>query len=189
MADGDLHLSSRRVGIALQGMLQRCPKAAMAVFPTGMVLGAGKGGGGGGGVWREGGEEERGREGGGLCLEETLRAPVPRPFKNPSARPVPFQALSSVLSGTFASAVRALDHDHGKRRRRLTTCQSCHSSVWYSLSLLLCVDLVCARSTQKNDILFKNKQKMSYCSAHHTFRTHHAASEKKWKFEEGVKPS
>ena len=32
----------------------------------------------------------------------------------------------------------------------------CHSSVWYTLSLLLCVDLVCARSTQKNHIHKKN---------------------------------
>ena len=57
-------------------------------------------------VWRKGGEEERGRGGGGLCLEETLRSPVPRPFRNPSGAPLaPFQGLSSVLSRTFASAV------------------------------------------------------------------------------------
>ena len=64
MADADLHLSSRRVGIALQGMLQRCRKAAMELFPTGMVLEAGEGG-GGVGVWREGSEEERRRRGWG----------------------------------------------------------------------------------------------------------------------------
>ena len=104
---------------------------------------------------------------------------VPRTFRNPSgARPVPFQGRFSILPGTFASAV--LWHDHGKRRRRLTTCQSCHSSVWYSLSLLLCVDVVCARSNPEESHTKKNlfqKCKMSYCSAHQTFRTHHAALE------------
>ena len=78
--------------------------AAMELFPKGMVLEAGE-------VvvvvvWRKGGEEERGRGGGGLYLEETLRSPVPRPFRNPSGAPLgPFQGLSSVLSRTFASAV------------------------------------------------------------------------------------
>ena len=56
-------------------------------------------------------------------------------------------------------------------------CQSCHSIEWYSLSLLLCVDLVCARSTLKNHMFFIRKCKMSYCSAHRTFRTRHAALE------------
>ena len=51
-------VTSRRVGIALQGMLQRCPKAAMELCPKVVVLEAGEGG-GGGGAWKEGGEEER----------------------------------------------------------------------------------------------------------------------------------
>ena len=33
---------------------------------------------------------------------------------------------------------RAPHHDHGKRGGRLTTCESSHSSVWYSLSCLSC---------------------------------------------------
>ena len=60
-------------------------------------------------------------EDGGLCLEETLRAPVPRPFQNSSgARPVPFQGLSSVLSGTFASAVPWQGARSGPRSREKT---------------------------------------------------------------------
>ena len=82
MADGDLHLSSRRVGIALQGMLQRCPKAAREVV---VVVRGGKGG-----------EEERGGGGGGLCLD--LRTPS-------DARPVPFPGPLTSPFGTFASAV------------------------------------------------------------------------------------
>ena len=112
-----------------------------------------------------------------------LRRPFGRPSRGLSGTLLVL-VLPRCLSGAFRGPLpaqscgkeRAPHHDHGKRRRRLTTCQSCHSNVRYSLSLLLCVDLACARSTQKNHILKKSKNgKMSYCSAHRTFRRHHAA--------------
>ena len=118
----------------------------MELFPKGMVLEAGKGGGGGGGVWREGGEEERGREGGGLCLEETLRAPVPRPFKNPSARPLPFQALSSVLSVTFASAALWQGARSGPRSREKTETTHNVSVVSFKRVVLTVIIVMCGFS-------------------------------------------
>ena len=71
----------------------------------------------------------------------------------------PFWCSSGTIPGPFISAfgdfcqrrpvarVRAPYHDHGKRQGRLTTCESRHSSVWYSL-FLLCVDLVRVRLTR-----------------------------------------
>ena len=111
--------------------------------------------------------------------------PSPRPFRNPSgARPVPFRAFHQSFRGRLLAEScgkeRAPDHDHGKRRGQLTTCQSCDSSVWYSLSKSSCVDSVCARLIQKNHIRRTKKSKnikMSCCSAHHTFRKHHATLE------------
>ena len=68
-----------------------------------------------------------------------------------------YQSFRVPLQAQSCGKERAPDHDHGKRRGRLTTCESSHSSVWYSLSFLLCVDLVRARSTQKNNILAEKK--------------------------------
>ena len=115
----------------------------MELFPTRMVLEAGEGGGGGGREVRRNVEGEE-----GLCPEETLQAPVPRPFR--------FQSFRDLCQRSpVARKERDPDHDHGKRRSRLATCQSCHSSVWYSLSLLLCVDLVCV--PQPRRITYKKK--------------------------------
>ena len=146
MADGDLHLSSQRVGIALQGKLQRCPEAAMELCPKGwrwrlgrdvVVV-----------VWRKGGEEERGRGDPSGARPAAFREPF---WCSSSAKGADLCQRSPV------ARERAPHHDHGERQGRLTTCQSCHSSVWNSLSLLLCVDLVCAGSTQKNHIQKNSK--------------------------------
>ena len=69
----------------------------------------------------------------------------------------PYQSFRGPLQAQSCGKERAPDHDHWKRRERLTTCESSHSSVWYSLSFLLCVDLVRARSTQKNNKLVEKK--------------------------------
>ena len=92
--------------------------------------------------------------GGGLCLVDTLRVPFPPHFWNPSgARTVPFLEFFSVLSGRSPVVrERAPHHDHERGRGRLATCESRRSSVWNSLSFLLCVHLVRALFTlaQKN---------------------------------------
>ena len=60
------------------------------------------------------GEEEGERRGGGLSLEETLRAPFPQPFWSPcGARSVPFWGSSSVLGPVAREG--APHHDHGER--------------------------------------------------------------------------
>ena len=84
MADGDLHLSSRRVGIAFQGMLQRYLKAAMELFPKGRC-------------WRLGREVVAMRNVEG---EEGASA-LKRPF---GARPEAFQESFWCSSGAFSSA-------------------------------------------------------------------------------------
>ena len=122
-------------------------------------------------MWTKGGEEEGERGRGSLCLEETLLAPFPRPFRRPFWRsPGAFlgplsSPFGSLCQRTSCGKERAPDHDHGKRRGRLTTCESSHSSVWYSLPFLLYVDFVRARAQPR---------RVTY-SAHHSFRTHHTA--------------
>ena len=124
----------------VDGLESRCgeccrgvPKAAMELFPKGTVFEAGERG--GGGVWREGGEEERGRRGGGLCLEETFWAPVPR--RNPSgARLVPFGDLcqrSPVARSALRTTITGKDGGDSQRVNRViqacgTHCHYCY--VW-----------------------------------------------------------
>ena len=91
----------------------------MELFPKGLVLEAGDGG--GGGVWREEGEEERERRGGASALRRPFGRPSRGLSRNPSrARLVPFQGLSSFLSGTFASAVLWPGARSGPRSREKT---------------------------------------------------------------------
>ena len=131
-----------------------------------------------GGVWREGGEEERGRRGRGLCL----RAP------------------SRGLSGTLLALVGCLSKASRQSFRGPLSAQSCGSAPWTTITgkdgddsqrvnrsivsfkrvvltvIIVMCGLFCVRSTQKNHIQKKNQKcKMSYCSANHTFRTYHAA--------------
>ena len=85
------------------------------------------------------------------CVE-TIRAPLPRPFWSPcGARPVPYRGSYRSFPGAFSGAV--LRQWGTRERRRLTTCESSPSRVWYSLSFLLCVHFVRAHLTLKNRIL------------------------------------
>ena len=87
------------------------------------------------GGWCWGGEEgsDKGTEE-VLCLEETLRVSVPRPFRNPSgARPVPFQGRFSILSLTLASAVLwqgARSASRSREKTEATHCHSCYVWIW-----------------------------------------------------------
>ena len=100
-------------------------------------------GGGGGGAWREVGEEEGERRRRSLCLEETLRAPVPRPFKNPSV---------AVLwhGGALQTTITGKDGDDPQPVNRVTQPCGTRCHLWY-------VDLVCARSNPEESQPKKNQ--------------------------------
>ena len=100
----------------------------------------------------------------------------PRRKEDASALSGPF-GRSRGPSGSLSG--RAPHHDHARGRGRLTTCESRHSGVWCSLSFLSCVHLVRAHITLKSHIIAEKspKLRLTYCSAHHSFRTLHAALE------------
>ena len=113
-----------------------------------------------------GGREMEGREEEGGEIWRRVASALKRPFGHPfrglsGTFPVLVRYLSGASCQSFRGPLpaqscgkeRAPDHNHGKRRGRLTTCESSHSRVWHALSFLPCVDSVRARSTQKKNIL------------------------------------
>ena len=101
--------------------------------------------------WCVEGEDEGERKGGSLSLVVLVKC------------------LSGALIGPFMVPLlaqscgkgRAPHHDHARGRRRLTTCESRHSNVWYSLSFWLCVHFVHAHLTLMNHILAQKILKMT----------------------------
>ena len=131
--------------------------------------------GGWGGRWWEGG----GNGGGGLCLEETLRAPVPRlsgtllmlvrylsravyqSFRRPFSGAVPWQG------GALRTTITGKDSDGSQRANRVVL----------TVIIVVCGFSLCPLNPEESHTKKRKFQKckMSYCSAHHTFRTRHAA--------------
>ena len=83
------------------------------------------------------------------------------------------------MAGDMISADELVADGYRRWRRRFTTCESRHPSVWYSLSFLFYVHLVPAHGTLSTSLPgnFPENENPLVANDTNSFRTHHATSD------------